>query len=161
MNDYRMLDVTDIDMTKNQRKVAIHYLTHNDPAAAYKAVYKADCSNEEARKKALVVLKNPQVIKYIKMKEQEAAELATVSVVTHIESLKRLRDLAELDGKYAAAIKAEEQIGKVSGLYIERKEVKVEGGTTLAVAIVPAKQIIDRSLEAVEITIDNKTLTGA
>lgn len=156
-----VIDVSDLKLSTKQRKIALHYLTHNNPAAAYQAVYDNNADDIKARTRALVILKNPNVSRYIKSKEQEAAEIACVSIATHIKSLSNLRDLAEIDGKYSAAIKAEEQIGRVSGLYVERTAVDVSGSVGVAVAIVPAKQLIDDTADAVDITIDNQTLTGA
>ena len=41
----------------------------------------------------------------------------------YLRTLERLRDAAESDGKYAAAVTAEMARGKVSGFYVERVEV--------------------------------------
>lgn len=51
----------------------------------------------------------------------------------HIRQLEKLRDRALCEGEINNAIKAEELIGKVSGLYVERKELSGAGGGPITI----------------------------
>ena len=61
----------------------------------------------------------------------------------HIRQLEKLRDQAIADGLVQHAIKAEELIGKVSGLYVEKKEISGANGGPVSITI--RKQVIDVS----------------
>lgn len=54
-----------------------------------------------------------------------------ITLEQHLADLQRLRDLAEADGKYSAAVSAELARGKASGLHVER--VQHEGGIQIQV----------------------------
>lgn len=51
------------------------------------------------------------------------AQRAEVSVSEHISKLQELRDKAVEAGQWSAAIQAEQLCGKVSGHYVDRKEI--------------------------------------
>ena len=61
----------------------------------------------------------------------------------HIRQLEKLRDQAIAEGEINNAIKAEELIGKVSGLYVEKKEITGANGGPVTITI--RKQVIDVS----------------
>lgn len=78
-----------------------------------------------------------------RLREYEAAQVPSArrTLPEHVRQLERLRDMAIGQGEVNHAIKAEELIGKVSGLYVEKKEVTGANNGPLTITI--KKQVID------------------
>lgn len=73
----------------------------------------------------------PQVVAAIDDLRRKAGEEAKITMASHIEKLQEIRDLALADNKWAAAVKAEELVGKASGLYVE--QVHHSGAVSISV----------------------------
>lgn len=78
-----------------------------------------------------------------RLREYETAQVPSArrTLPEHIRQLEIMRNAAYLNGEFNHAIKAEELIGKVSGLYVERKEVTGANGGALNVVI--TKRVVD------------------
>jgi len=73
--------------------------------------------------KASELLSNGKIAVRLNEVRRELKERGVLSIETHLDDLKRPRDLAAQAGLYAAAIKAEELRGKIGGFYVERQKV--------------------------------------
>lgn len=60
------------------------------------------------------------VLQWLEAARQKSLGKHVVTLESHLDELDRLKQLAERDGVYGAAVKATELKGKVSGLYVER-----------------------------------------
>lgn len=104
---------------KAARFVAEYLIDLNATQAAIRAGY----SKKSAASIGEENLRKPEIAAAIRTAQFERAETCGVTLAGHINDLKRLRDSAEADGKFAAAVSAEMARGKVSGFYIDKVEV--------------------------------------
>lgn len=104
---------------KAERFVAEYLIDLNATQAAIRAGYSAKSADVIGYEN----LRKPQIAEAIRKAQFERAETCGVTLAGHINDLKRLRDAAESDGKYAAAVSAEMARGKVSGFYVDKLEV--------------------------------------
>jgi len=72
------------------------------------------------------VMENVKVASRVEELRQPAVDKLLLSHEDHIRTLKKLRDEAAEFGQYGAAIKAEENCGKVAGLYVQKVEMHGE-----------------------------------
>lgn len=92
-------------------------------ADAYREAYSAGkMSNRSIWVNASKLAASAKVALRVEELRDEAAKACVVSIEEHLSILRRLRDQAAASKQYAAAIRAEELAGKVSGYYIERHE---------------------------------------
>lgn len=126
-------------LTKKQEDFAQAYVTQpaekGAGSAAYRIAYKAGGMGANAiAREASLLLKNPKVAQRIAELRKPAAEAAQVTLEQHLDDLKRLRDRAEDEGKFSAAVSAEVARGKAAGLYVEKHELTGKDGKPLIVA---------------------------
>ena len=74
------------------------------------------------------LLKNPKIVMRLNQLEEESIRVTKVSLRKHLERLNELGQGAESAQQFAAAINAELNRGKASGLYINRQEIFGHGG---------------------------------
>lgn len=102
------------------------------PTEAYKLTYNPKNSTSKTIVEcASRVRWLPQVVAAIDEFKRQAGEEAKVTMAAHIAKLQEMRDAALSDGKWAAAVKAEELVGKASGLYVE--QVHHSGAVSISV----------------------------
>lgn len=94
--------------------------SHSD---AYRGAYKAEkmkptSINEEASR----LMANPAISSRVDEFRKEFAPINRLTLENHIEELNRLKELALEAGKFEAAITAEVNRGKASGLYVTKTE---------------------------------------
>jgi phage terminase small subunit len=125
-------------MTPKQIAFVAEYLIDmNATQAAIRAGYSA----HTAVKIGSENLRKPEVRKAIDAARAKVMDAAEMTVEKHMHDLKRLRDGAESDGKWAAAVAAEVARGKVSGFYVEKVEVDAKvRGTVSYKANIPARK---------------------
>ena len=106
-------------LTSKQEKFCITYVTEGGSLSdAYRAAYNCEkMKPESVNRKAAELMANGKI---------SARHNAVVTVEEHLRELARLRDLAVETRQYGAAIKAETARGKVSGLYVDRQESRVD-----------------------------------
>ena len=93
-------------------------------AQAYRDCY--DCSRSAdatVKRKAHDVAQHPQVAAQIAERRANAMDAAEVTLVGHLQDLRKLRDAAEKVQDWSAAIAAEVNRGKAAGLYVRKVEV--------------------------------------
>ncbi len=66
-------------------------------------------------------------------------EESGVTLTEHLRELQTLRDLAKAEKQIAAAITAETNRGKVSGLYVEKTELSGPAGGPVTISVLPVK----------------------
>lgn len=117
-----------MNLTTKQEKFCITYVTEGCSLSdAYRAAYNCEkMKPESVNRKAVELMANGKVSARINELREEARHNAVVTVEEHLRELSRLRDLATEAGQFGAAIKAETARGRVSGLYVEKQESKVD-----------------------------------
>jgi phage terminase small subunit len=111
-------------LTPKQEKFCLVYIETGNASEAYRQAYSAGkMSAASINRTAKELMDNPKIASRVKELQAPAAEKAQVTLEQHLNDLKRLRDLAESDQKWQAAIAAEVNRGKASGLYTEKHEV--------------------------------------
>jgi hypothetical protein len=114
-------------LTHMQETFCLHYVEHGDGTRAHREAGYAPTANDNTRwKRVCEMLKMPAIMARIEELRAPAAQQAAVNLVSHIASLRYLREIAVSRGQTAAAIRAEELMGKVVGLYIERVAVQAD-----------------------------------
>ena len=125
-------------LTPKQENFCLAYLETGNASEAYRRSYDAEkMSDATVNRSAKELMDNPKITARVAELRKPAVEAAQVSLETHLNDLKRLRDLAEGEGKYSAAVSAEVARGKASGLYTEN--LNVSGNLTGMPAIMIAK----------------------
>jgi phage terminase small subunit len=110
-------------MTPKQESFVREYLLDsNATQAATRAGYSARTANEQGAR----LLANASVAAAISEARRKIAERADFTVDEHMDTLARLRDQAEKEGKYSAAVSAEMARGKVAGFYVDRVEMNAK-----------------------------------
>ena len=110
-------------LTEKQENFCLAYIETGNATEAYRRSYDAENMAEATiNVKAKELIDNGKIAVRIEELRKPVRERAQITLETHLNDLKRLRDLAEADGKYSAAIAAETNRGKASGLYVEKVE---------------------------------------
>lgn len=116
-------------LTAKQEAFCIEYVKRGSKSFsdAYRAAYNCEKMKPSTiNTKASVLAQNGKITARINELRAEARHNAVVTVEEHLRELSRLRDLATEAGQFGAAIKAETARGRVSGLYVEKQESKVD-----------------------------------
>lgn len=112
-------------LTVKQEAFILAYLETADEHEAYRLAYDADrMTHATLHKEAKKLMEHPQIAPRLKKIDLHVQAKGLRSIEDHISKLEELRDFAKENGQSAAAIKAEELIGKVSRLYV----IQVETG---------------------------------
>ena len=114
-------------MNKKQEAFAIEYLKDRN---ATRAAIRAGYSSKTARSIACELLARPDVQEFVKGKQREALESATITVDSIVEQLKDIA--ANPLAKDADKIRALELIGKHLGMFTERVEMKGQIDTSVS-----------------------------
>jgi len=115
-------------LTPKQEAFCLTYIETGNASEAYRQHYKVDAMKPESiNRLAKQLTDNVKIASRLAELRKPAVEKAQVTLETHLNDLKRLRDLAEAGEKYGPAVQAEVARGKAAGLYVERQEVKHTG----------------------------------
>ena len=133
-------------LTAKQEAFALAYVATNNATEAYRQTYAVspDCKPETVRNNAYKTLCRPEVEARVAELRAEAGRKALVSLESHLADLARLRDLAEQEGQFSAAITAEISRGKAVGLYTDKVKQEISGPNGGAVQ----NEIVVRFVEA-------------
>ena len=115
-------------LTPKQRMFAEYYVS-NYPNVTKKEAAKQAGYSEKICEKTGSILTNPDKYPYVVAYIEKLRDSASKQYRDHLRHLKRLDNLAilaEEKGKLAAAINAEFRLGQSVGLYVDRKEIKVQ-----------------------------------
>ena len=115
-------------LTPKQRMFAEYYVS-NYPNVTKKEAAKQAAYSEKICEKTGSILTNPDKYPYVVAYIEKLRDSASKQYRDHLRHLKRLDNLAilaEEKGQLAAAINAEFRLGQSVGLYVDRKEIKVQ-----------------------------------
>lgn len=116
-------------LTGKQELFCIAYMETMNATEAYKRSYgAAKMAAATINRKAHALIENGKITARLTELRAPAIAKAQVSLESHLDDLKRLRDIAEKAEKYGPAIQAEIARGKASGLYVEKTEHSGPGG---------------------------------
>lgn len=111
-------------LTEKQEKFCVEYIRTGNASEAYRQSYdSSNMSPESVNRKAKELMDNVKIAARLEELRAPVREKAQITLESHLADLKRLRDRAEEEGKFAAAITAEVSRGKASGLYVEKHEI--------------------------------------
>jgi phage terminase small subunit len=112
-------------LTAKQEKFAQLVAEGFSISEAYRAAYNAEkMAADTVHREAHEVAKHPKVSARIDELRKPIIEKVQLTLETHLEDLKALRNMAIKDGKLSAAINAEIARGKAAGVAIEKVEVE-------------------------------------
>jgi len=112
-------------LTLKQENFCLAYLETGNASEAYRKAYNAEkMKPETVNRSAKDVFDNPKIAARIAELRAPVIANAQITLEQHLNDLKRLRDLAESSEKYGPAIQAEMARGKVSGLYVDKVDLK-------------------------------------
>lgn len=118
-------------MTIKQENFCLAYIETGNASEAYRRAYNAGKMKDvTTAKRASELLANGDVAGRIAELRKPVLMAAQITLELHLSDLKTLRDKANDEGKYAAAVQAEIARGKASGLYVEKL---VHSGTIVKV----------------------------
>ena len=110
-------------LTQKQEDFCIAYLETGNATQAYRSVYNTSkMKPETVNRSAKELLDHHKITARLKELRQPAVEAAQMTLSGHRDDLKVIRDLAIAEKQYSAAIAAETNRGKASGLYTEKVE---------------------------------------
>ena len=122
-----------IGLTARRLKFCEEYLknpTVKGAVIAYeKAGYSVRSDYECVRRNVHKLLADKKIQEYLNEIRMKVANRMGITLEQHLERLEELGKKAEENGQYSAAISAETQRGKASGLYVEQK--KIDGNLTI------------------------------
>lgn len=131
-------------LTPKQENFCIVYMETGNATEAYRRSYDvANMKPESINRLAKDMIDNIKITSRMDELRKPAIMAAQITLTDHLNDLKRLRDLAEADGKYSAAVSAETARGKASGLYVEKVDHTSSDGT-----MSPIEPISDKLVKA-------------
>nr|WP_277990356.1 terminase small subunit [Pandoraea sp. LA3] len=126
-------------MTQKQEAFCLAYIETGNASEAYRRAYNAaKMSAATVNRTAKELLDNPKIAARLEALRAPVRERAQMTLEQHLDDLKRLRDLAERDGKYGPAVTAEISRGKAAGIYVD-KDPDAPQGVKVEVTFVEAK----------------------
>ena len=115
-----------MDLTDKQEKFAQGIAKGLTQADAYREAY--DCEemvDNTVYKEACLLMNNPKIAERVKeLKERNLEKNYDRDVRYYLEKLEEIRQKAVADGQYSAAVSAIKEDAKISGVYVEKAEVK-------------------------------------
>lgn len=135
-NDERADDKgNNMTLTPKQENFVLAYLETGNASEAYRRAYKPSAKAKEStiNRTAKRCIDSPKIRARIEELRAPIREKVGITLEDHLTTLKDLREKAIAAGQYGPAITAEMSRGKVSGLYVEKRENKntVEGEITV------------------------------
>jgi phage terminase small subunit len=127
-------------LTPKQEAFANAVASGKTQADAYRAAFKvgANTKPETVHKRASELMANGEVAGRVAELRKPVAEIAQITLKTHLEDLLKLRNMAAKEKQYSAAIAAEIARGKASGVMVDKVELSGPNGGDI-----PAKLVIE------------------
>ena len=109
-------------LTGPEEMFCVLYLKNPNATAAYRIAFPRSLKWKESsqNERASALLSSIKVQSRLSQLRSDLRIDARISLADHLEELKTLREMAKEDRAHAAAITAETNRGKVSGLYVEK-----------------------------------------
>lgn len=119
-------------LTQKQEAFCLAYMETGNASEAYRRAYNSGgMSAPSINRKAKELLDNGKIAARITELRKPAIAKANITLEGHLEDLKRLRNAAVQDKKWAAAVQAEVARGRAAGLYSENGGGANDGLLTL------------------------------
>lgn len=113
-------------LTPKMEKFAEEVAAGKTQAEAYRIAYDAkNMGANTIHSKASILMADDRVRARVEEIRLPIIQAKQLTLDTHLDDLKALRNMAIKDGKFQAAISAEIARGKAAGVHIERSEVKI------------------------------------
>lgn len=110
-------------LTPKQERFCLEYLKTGNASEAYRQSYDAkNMKPESVNRNAKAQLDNAKIAARLEELRAPVRIRAQLTLESHLERLDELSRKAEGEGQYSAAIAAETNRGKASGLYTEKTE---------------------------------------
>ena len=114
-----------MQLTQKQEDFCLTYIETGNASEAYRRSYSASKMSESTiNRAAKTVMDNSKITARLSELRAPVREAAQISLESHLNALKGLRDRADSADNFGAAITAEVARGKASGLYTDK--IKVE-----------------------------------
>jgi hypothetical protein len=115
-----------MDLTDKQEKFAQGIAKGLTQADAYREAYDCeDMVDNTVYKEACLLMNNPKITERVKeLKERNLEKNYDRDVRYYLEKLEEIRQKAVAEGQYSAAVSAIKEDAKISGVYVEKAEVK-------------------------------------
>ena len=127
-------------LTAQQERCCLAYLETGTAREANRRSYDAEnMKPETVNKRASELLDNGAIAGRLAELRAPVVKAAQMTLETHLEALRSLRDKAAEAGQYSAAITAETNRGKAAGLYVEK--LSVGGSTELRPLVTRIEQV--------------------
>lgn len=108
-------------LTPKQEAFAQAVATGKTQADAYRAAFSASKMKPETiHKRASELMANGEVTGRVAELRKPVVMAVEITLESHLNQLAYLRDKAEQEGKFSAAVTAEVARGKASGLYVDK-----------------------------------------
>lgn len=113
-------------LTDKQEKFAQGIAKGLTQADAYREAYDSeDMIDNTVYKEACLLMNNPKIAERVKeLKERNLEKNYDRDVRYYLEKLEEIRQKAVAEGQYSAAVSAIKEDAKISGVYVEKAEVK-------------------------------------
>lgn len=115
-----------MNLTDKQEKFAQCIAKGYTQADAYREAYDCeDMVDNTVYKEACLLMNNPKITERVKeLKERNLEKNYDRDVRYYLEKLEEVRQKAVAEGQYSAAVSAIKEDAKISGVYVEKAEVK-------------------------------------
>lgn len=116
-------------LTPKQEAFAQAIVSGKSQSDAYRAAYKVgvDTKPETVNQAASRIMADSNVSARVTELREPVIKKAQMTLESHLEDLKGLRNMAVKKDQYSAAISAEVARGKASGLYVEQTKTEHSG----------------------------------
>ena len=132
-------------LTPKQDGFCLDYIATGNASEAYRRNYDASkMKDESVWRLAKALLDNVKVASRLEELRKPIREKACLTLEEHLSTLERLRNKAEQAEQFTAAITAETNRGKASGLYTEKVEQKttLSGSVEVSHSLAPELQSV-------------------
>jgi len=128
-------------LTPKQERFCISYVETGNASEAYRQAYNTDnMKPESVNRKAKELIDIGKITARVKDIQAPAVIKAQMTLEGHLQDLQALRDAASATGQYSAAISAEVNRGKASGLYIDRLDIGKAASSNIQVLVMFGKE---------------------
>ena len=142
---------TTLALTPKQEAFCLAYLETGNASEAYRRSYSASrMSDKQIWEESCKLTKSPKVAQRLEELRAPVRAKAQLTLESHLARLEELSRKAEEEGQFSAAITAETNRGKASGLYTEKVDHTSSDGSMRPVATVDenvVKALVDKLID--------------
>lgn len=135
-------------LTQKQEGFCLDYVATGNATEAYRRNYATEAQKESTvNRNAKALIDDSKISARIEDLRKPIREKACLTLEEHLNTLQRLRDKAEEAAQFTAAITAETNRGKASGLYTEKVEQKTTHSGTIAIDVSVVSPVTKTALD--------------